>query len=137
MLLTRQNTRMRKGVFAIGAVGLLMVMSREPLRAEEAHAQNGKPLWEAGLFVGVARLPHYPGSDEYSLYALPLPYIVYRGERVRATREGLAGVLFSSDRVQSTVSAYGNPPPAVATKPERGWRICNRWQKRGRRCEST
>lgn len=76
-------------------------------------AQEGppeKPLWEIGLFSGAARLPHYRGSDEYSAYFLPLPYLIYRGEIVRANRDGVNGILWSTDRMEAALSFSGSPP---------------------------
>jgi len=69
-----------------------------------------RPLWEIGLFGGAARLPHYRGSDEYRLYVLPLPYIIYRGEIVRANREGLKGIFWATDRFETALSFSGSPP---------------------------
>jgi outer membrane scaffolding protein for murein synthesis (MipA/OmpV family) len=69
-----------------------------------------KPLWELGLFNFVASIPDYRGSDESTLYAFPLPYLVYRGERLRATREGVRGILYQDSRFETSLSAFGNPP---------------------------
>lgn len=68
------------------------------------------PLWEVGLFSGVARLPHYLGSDEYKLYVLPLPYLIYRGEFLKVDRDGFKGILFENDQIESGMSVSGNPP---------------------------
>ncbi|HEU4458417.1 MAG TPA: MipA/OmpV family protein [Methylibium sp.] len=69
-----------------------------------------KPLWELGAGVGLLRLPHYAGSDQYHGYALPLPYLVYRGEIFKADRDGARAVLFESDRVDFDLSASASPP---------------------------
>ena len=53
-----------------------------------------KPLWEAGIAVGAATLPHYMGSDERYTFAIPVPYIIYRGERLKIGREGITTELF-------------------------------------------
>ncbi len=63
-----------------------------------------KPIREVGLFAGAARLPHYLGSDEYSAYILPLPYLIYCGETFRANRDGLKGILWSNDRRGAVLS---------------------------------
>jgi outer membrane protein len=68
------------------------------------------PLWEAGLGVAGLSLPDYRGSDQRQLRALPLPYLVYRGERLKADREGLRAELFDSDRVELNLSASGSLP---------------------------
>lgn len=68
------------------------------------------PLWEIGVFGGGARLPHYRGSDEYSVYVLPLPYLIYRGEILRSDREGLRSIFFAAPRFESNLAMHGNPP---------------------------
>lgn len=87
-------------LLAIGCLG----------RAEEK-AKKERPLWEIGVFTGAARLPHYRGSDEYSEYVLPLPYLIYRGEILRADRDGLKGIFWSTDRIETALSFSGSPPP--------------------------
>ncbi len=68
------------------------------------------PLYEYGLVTIAARLPHYPGSDEYQNYFFPLPYLVYRGEVVRANRDGVRGIFWRNDHFESDISLSGNPP---------------------------
>lgn len=68
------------------------------------------PLWEIGLFGGGGRLPHYRGSDEYKTYALPLPFFIYRGKVLRANREGVKGIFWETDRLETGLSLNGNPP---------------------------
>ncbi|MBC8453679.1 MipA/OmpV family protein [PVC group bacterium] len=68
------------------------------------------PLWEAGVFGGAVRIPHYWGSDEYSDYLVPIPYFIYRGKRFRSNREGMKGLFFSGDHLQMDLSLSGSPP---------------------------
>ncbi len=69
-----------------------------------------KPLWEIGLFNFVASLPDYRGSNESTVYAFPLPYLVYRGKHFRATRDGVRGIFFQNDWIETSLSISGNPP---------------------------
>lgn len=69
-----------------------------------------RPKWEAGAGATGLRLPDYRGSDETRGYLYPLPYFVYRGERMRFDREGLRGVLLESDRVEFDLSVAGSLP---------------------------
>ena len=69
-----------------------------------------RPLWELGLGVAGLHLPDYRGSDHSRSYALPLPYIVYRGDFLKADRDGARAVLFSTDRVKVDVSIAGSTP---------------------------
>lgn len=68
------------------------------------------PLWEIGLGVAGLYLPDYRGADQARGYALPFPVVFYRGERVRADRDGLRGRLFDSDRVELDLSLGGAAP---------------------------
>ena len=63
-----------------------------------------RPEWEIGAGATVFTLPDYRGSDESRGYVLPLPYVIYRGERFRVDRQGLRGIFFESDRVELDVS---------------------------------
>jgi MipA family protein len=77
-----------------------------------ALAQNvpEKPLWELGLGVAAFTLPAYRGSDQTSELVLPAPYFVYRGEFLKADRNGIRAKLVDSDRIDLTVSATLSPP---------------------------
>lgn len=97
-------------------------MSRaEPLRgrraavaiaalAAAATARADQPLWEAGVGVGVLRLPHYRGSDQSHTWVLPVPYLVYRGEFLRADREGARAVLVDAERLDVDISLAATAP---------------------------
>ncbi len=68
------------------------------------------PLWEAGIGAGWIHAPHYRGSKAEKDYALPLPYMIYRGDRVAADRDGVRGKLFDSENVELNMSIAGNVP---------------------------
>ena len=69
-----------------------------------------KPLWEAGIGVAAVTFPDYRGSKHQAGYVLPAPYLVYRGEYLKADRNGLRGVLFDSDRLQLNLSLAASLP---------------------------
>ena len=69
-----------------------------------------EPLWEIGVVGAALYIPHYRGSDEYTWWALPMPYFIYRGDVIRATREGVRGIFFDSADFESSISVFGNPP---------------------------
>ena len=68
------------------------------------------PLWEAGAGAASFSLPDYRGSDQRTNYLLPIPYFVYRGEFVKADRNGVRGTLFDNDRVTLDLSLNGTLP---------------------------
>lgn len=74
-----------------------------------AHAEE-KPLWEAGLGLGGLWLPDYRGSDESRGYVLPFPYLIYRGEFLKADREGVRAEFIDSDRVRFEFTVNASQP---------------------------
>ena len=77
------------------------------------------PKMEAGVGVGTAALPTYRGSDHYGVVALPLPYFIYRGDRIRLTRQGLRARLFDLDHFNLGLSAAFTVPGHGGDDPAR------------------
>lgn len=74
-------------------------------------ARGGEfPLWEAGAGVAVIDFPDYRGSNERRVIALPIPYLVYRGDLLKADRGGLRGEFFRNDRLDLHFSLNGSIP---------------------------
>ena len=78
--------------------------------AASAAALADQPLWELGVGLAGLRLPHYRGADQSHGLALPLPYVVYRGDILRADRDGARAVLFESDRLDFDLSLAASAP---------------------------
>jgi outer membrane scaffolding protein for murein synthesis (MipA/OmpV family) len=68
------------------------------------------PKWELGVGLSSFSLPDYPGADQRSQYILPFPNVIYRGERLKANREGMRGLLFENPRWDLDISAGGSLP---------------------------
>lgn len=68
------------------------------------------PLWEVGAGLSLIRLPDYRGADSDRSYALPLPFVVYRGSFLRADREGARAVLLDTAGAELEVSLNASPP---------------------------
>ena len=64
------------------AAGALLLSLSLPAAAESL------PRFEGGVGAAVAGVPTYRGSTHYGVVALPFPYFVYRGERLRVGRQG-------------------------------------------------
>ncbi len=92
-----------------GWTGSLMVLTMFSQWPDPAIAQE-KPLWEVGLGIASIQLPAYRGAVETSSEVLPIPYLVYRGEFVKADKDGVRGVLFDSDRFEINLSFAASPP---------------------------
>ncbi len=79
-------------------------------RVGQAGQVGAVPLWELRLFSGIATIPHYRGSDESTFYAVPLPYLVYRGEFIEVDRGGVRGIFLKTEQWETDISLSGNPP---------------------------
>lgn len=79
------------------------------LALSPAHAEM-RPLWEVGAGMAVLDLPNYRGSSARQTHVLPMPYLIYRGDVLRADRDGLRGLLFDSERLEVNVSLNGSLP---------------------------
>ena len=78
--------------------------------ASSAMAAEDKPLWEAGMGVATVSFPAYSGSDQSQAFVLPTPYFVYRGEFLKADKDGVRAELLDADRVKVTLSGALSPP---------------------------
>lgn len=87
----------------------LFTLALASAAALPAHAEQ-LPLWEAGAGVAAIKLPDYRGSDHSRTYALPVPYFIYRGEFLKADRNGVRSTLFDNDKVEINVSLNGTLP---------------------------
>jgi MipA family protein len=97
------------GALVLLACGLLCAQ----VKADE------KPLWELGAGVSGLRLPVYRGSDEFKNLALPLPYFVYRGERLKLDREGGRGLLYKTESLELDLSVSGSIPVSSSSNQAR------------------
>lgn len=73
-------------------------------------AAREEPLWEAGFGIAGLRFPDYRGSSESRNYAFPAPYFIYRGEILKADRNGLRGTFFRSEDVDLNLSVGASLP---------------------------
>jgi MipA family protein len=114
-----KNRRLNATVtqFSLGVVTTFIFVNGT-LLVGSAKAEE-KPLWELGAGVSALRLPVYRGSDEFRNLALPLPYFVYRGERLKLDREGGRGLLFKTDDLELDVSVSGSIPVSSTSNSAR------------------
>lgn len=106
--MSRPPMRMLHG--AVVLAGLLLVTG--------SHAAL-RPLWEVGAGLTGLSLPNYRGSDERQTLVLPIPYLIYRGEVLRADRDGVRGRLFDGERLQLNISLNGSIPVDSEDDPVR------------------
>ena len=84
--------------------GVALAMAVPAIHAAE------KPLWELGVGVAPVTFPAYRGADEQVSYTFPIPYVVYRGDRLRVDRGGARGMLWDSEDVEVDLSFDGAIP---------------------------
>jgi len=68
------------------------------LLSSAAMADDSLPRWEIGIAAGAVSLPQYMGSDERYTIAMPLPYFIYRSDRLNFDRNGLRAELLERGR---------------------------------------
>jgi len=62
------------------------------------------------MMLGATAIPHYMGSDQSYTVALPLPYLIYRGERFKLDRDGARGLVIDGGRVSLDVGLSAGMP---------------------------
>jgi MipA family protein len=68
------------------------------------------PKWELGLGAGLLNLPAYRGAQGRKNFVLPVPYLAYRGERIKVDEEGMRGELLKNNRMHLDFSVAGSLP---------------------------
>ena len=69
------------------------------------------PLWEGGLFAGGGWVADYPAAGENHFKGIALPYVIYRGRRLRIGDRGiLRGRVLDIDRLELDLSLDGALP---------------------------
>jgi outer membrane scaffolding protein for murein synthesis (MipA/OmpV family) len=64
----------------------------------------GEVEWELGVGVAALDVPFYPGSSQSKTYIFPLPYIIYRSERLEIDN-GIEATLFKTPGIRFNLSA--------------------------------
>src|ERR1700733_1426123 len=86
------------------SVAALALLACASARADE------KPLWEAGLGMGVVSFPDYRGSDQERVLPVPVPYLIYRGDFFKADRNGVRGEFVKREWVELSLSLNATVP---------------------------
>ena len=110
--------------------------------------EDTAPRWEAGLGVSAISFPAYRGSRQQVTYALPIPYFVYRSDRLSVDRDGARGLLYARGPLEVDLSFDGAIPvdsddngpragmddldPVIELGPSLNWMLTadRRWQLR-------
>jgi MipA family protein len=102
---------------ALAALLLTQAASAQTLPAQTAPAptpsaptSEEKPLFEVGGIAAGGSFPDYPASGQNHFAAVPLPYLIYRGDYLQLAANSIRGILFKSERVSLSISAAGGLP---------------------------
>ncbi len=95
---------MNKWTWTRAGIGLIAALGAAASQAVDL------PRWELGVGLGSFSVPDYRGSDERRQFVLPAPYLVYRGDTVKADREGARAQLFGSGDVHLDIYLGGSLP---------------------------
>ena len=93
-----------RGQPLLAAALLTAALWSAPIRAAQ------EPLWELGLGIGAFGYSDYRGADSSHAYPIPIPYIVYNGEFLKADKDGLHGALLRHDWFELTLSFDATTP---------------------------
>jgi len=69
-----------------------------------------RPKWELAIGATALSIPDYRGSDQRSNYLLPLPAFAYRGDILKADRDGVRAEFLRTDRIKFDISLNAGPP---------------------------
>lgn len=86
------------------AAGLLLAIPGN------SRADATEPRWEAGIGIAPISFPAYRGSRRQVSHVFPIPYFVYRSDRLRVDREGARGLLIDRPRFEIDISIDGAIP---------------------------
>ena len=75
-----------------------------------AAAQDALPKLELGASLFALSTPDYPGAESDSSYLIPIPYIKYRGDRLRVG-DGVQGMFVETPDLLITLSGNASLPP--------------------------
>lgn len=101
---------MRREIGAWPLKAALVAIACAGLATSAQAESEDKPLWELGVGVGALQLPHYRGSDQSHFWLLPVPYAVYRGDLLKADRDGARATLFNDERSELNISLAASAP---------------------------
>ncbi len=83
------STACRSRPTHLAALSAAVFLWPAPTRATE------EPLWEIGLGIGGLGYDDYRGANSSHVFPIPVPYVVYNGDFLKADHEGVHGTLFN------------------------------------------
>jgi outer membrane protein len=90
----------RRAALAALCLGALLISN--------AHS-SPQPVWDFGFGIGAVAFNDYRGASAMHVYPVPVPYFIYRGNFLRADREGVHG-RFNWPHLEIDLSANATAP---------------------------
>lgn len=90
--------------------GVLIAAFSLQAAAADENKDKQPPVWDFGLGIGAVSFADYRGADTTHVYVLPVPYLYYRGNFLKADRNGIRGKLFRQDWIELNISAAATTP---------------------------
>jgi outer membrane scaffolding protein for murein synthesis (MipA/OmpV family) len=90
------------------AAGACLLLSANALA--QGSLDPGLPLWEVGVGAAGFSTPAYPGAEDRNNRVLALPFVLYRGEILRADQSGIGARLLRSDVAEFDIGFAGALP---------------------------
>ncbi len=114
---------MRSGYLTLHAATLhaavLMAGAALLVHTSAQAQQNPLPLWEVGVLAAGASTPAYPASSERTSRGFLLPAVIYRGQVLRADRNGVGARLVKADSYEFDVGFSAALPANSKDVPAR------------------
>ncbi len=108
---SQPDSRLRLSI-SVASLALGLMLAPAPSLAQQAgppdeagQATGGKPLGEAGIVAGGARVVDYPGADQSHPRGLVAPFVIYRGPILRVDQRGVRGRLLDTPDWELNLSA--------------------------------
>ncbi len=99
----------------LAALATILLALSGPAAAQSAlvgteTTNDTAPLWEAGVLAAGGYVAHYPAASQGQFKALPLPYLIYRGDTLRIGDQGLvrARKELADDRLELDIGLDGS-----------------------------
>lgn len=141
----KQRRASMQKILLLSSVFILISIQNIFAQAIQSVVKGPRPLWEGGLALISARVPAYPGANQYNTFNIPFPTFFYRGDYLRADEEGgMRTRFFKNKTFEMNLSIGGSLPansyknqtrkgmPNLKTLAQVGpGLLVNLWKKRG------
>ena len=113
------STRLPISTLTAVLAALLAAHATAQTAPQASGAPAPKPLWEVGGAVFAATQPAYPGAATRTSRAIALPFVIYRGEFLRAEQNNVGLRAIKTPRYELDVGFAGSLGSSSSDVPAR------------------